>query len=220
LTALSDITARAGQAGLVPLGALHPGDDHPPGIGTLVLLGPDEPDFWEIFCGSPEYRDAAADPVDRWSERVVGGLADEFGAAAFFPFGGPPWRPFTAWARASGASWESPVRLLVHAARGLLVSFRGALGFTERLALPARGQRPCDACPRPCLIACPAGALGAAGYDVARCHAFLDTEAGLDCLARGCAVRRACPVGKGLRPDAQSAFYMAAFHGRQARCDD
>jgi hypothetical protein len=217
---LDEVAARAVQDGLAPLGLLHPGDDGPPGVGTLVLLGPDEPGFWTIFRASPEFRDGAPDPLDRWSARVIGGLADEFGAAAFYPFGGPPWRPFTGWARASGVSWESPVGLLVHAARGLFVSFRGALGFRERLALPAAGRRPCDGCARPCLRACPVGALGASGYDVARCHAFLDTAAGADCLARGCAVRRACPVGQGLRPDAQSAFYMTAFHGRQAQCDD
>ena len=47
------------------------------------------------------------------------------------------------------------------------------------------------------------------GYDVAACHGFLDTAPGRDCLDRGCAVRRACPVGADLRPEAQSAFHMA-----------
>ena len=61
--------------------------------------------------------------------------------------------------------------------------------------------------------------LGAGGYDVAGCHAYLDTAPGADCLDRGCAVRRACPVGAALRGEAQSAFHMAAFHGTQSSCD-
>jgi epoxyqueuosine reductase len=150
---------------------------------------------------------------------VIGGLARRLGAEARFPFGGPPWQPFTAWARASGSAWEAPVGLLVHVRVGLFVSYRGALAFAERLPLPPPAPRPCDDCARPCLDACPAGALGAAGYDVPRCHTFLDSAAGADCRDRGCAVRRACPVGRDLRPAAQSAFHMADFHGRQSACD-
>ena len=110
--------------------------------------------------------------------------------------------------------------LLVHARRGLLVSYRGALALAERLALPPPAARPCDGCAAPCLAACPVGALGAGGYDVPACHGWLDTAcAAGDCLDGGCAVRRACPVGQGMRPEAQSAFHMAAFHGRQRACD-
>lgn len=219
---LGDLAGAAAAVGLAPLGAFHPGpdDDAPAGTGTLVLLGPDEPEFWEIFTASPEFRDGAASPLDRWSERVVSALAAEAGGRALFPFRGPPWPPFTGWARRSAAAWASPVGLIVHESRGLQISFRGALALPGRLELPAAGPRPCEACARPCLAACPVGALGASGYDVARCHAFLDTPQGADCLRRGCAVRRACPVGAGRRRDAQSAFHMAAFHGRQAPCDD
>lgn len=217
---LAQVATQAAAVGLAPLGALHPADGTVPGVATVVLLGPDEPRFWDIVRASPEYRDGAADPIDRWSLRVIGGLAAALGAVAFYPFGGPPWQPFTGWARASGAAWASPVGLLVNAERGLFVSFRGALGFGERLALPAPAAFPCAACARPCLTACPVGALGAHGYDVGACHRYLDTAEGADCLARGCAVRRACPVGRGMRPEAQSAFFMTAFHGRQSACDD
>jgi hypothetical protein len=216
---LAEVAALAGREGLAPLGGFHPvPEDAAPG-GTLVLLGPDGPAFWDVFRASAEYADGGADPLNRWSERVIGALADALGARAVFPFGGPPWQPFTAWARRSGEAWESPVGLLVHARLGLFVSYRGALAFRERLALPPAPARPCDACARPCLTACPVGALGTAGYDLAACHDFLGTTPGRECMARGCAVRRACPVGAGLRPEAQSAFHMAAFHGRQTACD-
>ena len=128
-----------------------------------------------------------------------------------FPFGGPPFAPFTRWARRSGAAWESPVGLLVHARLGLFVSYRGAIALPGRLALGSPPRRPCDSCAAPCGTACPVGALDGTGYDVAACHGFLDTAAGADCLRRGCAARRACPVGAGLRPEAQSAFHMTSF---------
>lgn len=217
MATLAEVAELAGGAGLGLLGAFHPGpeDGAPAGTGTLVLLGPEGPAFWRVFRASPEAGDGAADPLDRWSARVIGGLSARLGARALFPFGGPPWQPFTGWARASGTAWPSPVGLLVHARVGLWVSYRGALALGERLALPAPGPRPCDDCRRPCLDACPVGALAGAGYDLAACHGWLDSPGGADCMMRGCAVRRACPVGAGLRPEAQSAFHMAAFHGRQ-----
>jgi hypothetical protein len=184
-----------------------------------VLLGPAGPAFWQAFRGSAELADRGPDPLDRWSARVIGGFADALGAVALFPFGGPPWRPFSAWARATGEVWASPVGLLVHARAGLLVSYRGALGFAGRLALGPAADRPCDACARPCLDACPARALTGAGYDLAACHDWLDRPEGRDCLEGGCRVRRACPVGAGLQPTAQAAFHMAAFHGRGGACD-
>lgn len=215
---LDGISAQAAAVGLVPVGALHP--EGMPGVGTVVLLGPDEPDFWRIFQASPEFRDGAADPVDRWSARVVGALAAALGGSAYFPFEGPPWQPFTTWARASGAIADSPVGLLVHAERGLFISFRGAIGFGARLDLPAPVARPCESCVQPCRTACPVGALGTTGYDVAACHRHLDTPEGRDCLDLGCAVRRACPIGRSLRQDAQSGFHMTAFHGTDSTCED
>ena len=196
---LEEVAALARACGLAVLGALHPGaeDGAPAGCGTLVLLGPDGPGFWRVFRESAEFGDGVGDPLDRWSERVIGGLARELDARAVFPFGGPPWAPFTAWARRSGEAWVSPVGLLVHARAGLFVSYRGALALGERLALPAAGARPCEACAQAVPRCVPGGGADGAGYDLAACHGFLDTAAGRDCLGRGCAVRRACPVGRG-----------------------
>lgn len=187
--------------------------DLPDGTRTLILVGPREPGFWPHITTQPEW-DGAPDPIDRWSRRVIGGLACDLGAKALFPFGGPPWRPFQSWALRSGAAWVSPVRLLVHSWQGLMVSYRGALALRQPIQLPKPDPRsPCESCvDRPCLVACPAGALGAGGYDVPACHAYL-AGGERNCMKAGCLVRRACPVGMGYaRMPEQSAYHMGQFH--------
>ena len=207
---LKDVVA----PGLRVMGAFHggPKDGLPSGCGTLVLLGPGV-DFWPVFSGSAEGKDGHPDPVDRWSERVISELAKSLGGVAIFPFGGPPYAPFLTWALKSGRAWSSPVGMLVHDSTGLMVSYRGALAFTQRLDLDGAGKMPCDGCARPCETACPVGALGPDGYDTRTCHAFLDTSEGTDCLNNGCKARRACPVSAGAgRVEAQSAHHMRYFH--------
>ncbi len=212
------LAPEARAVGLAVRGAFHPeaADDAPEGCGTLVLLGPDEPDFWALFTGSDEYRDGLPDPMNRWSERVVGGLAADWGGSALFPFGGPPWRPFLRWATRAGTAHASPVGLLVHNSAGLFISYRGAVALPRRLDLPRPAASPCIDCPAPCLTACPVGALGAGhDYDVPACKAHLATPAGAECR-NGCLVRRACPVSQGFgRRTEQSAFHMSAFLGTQ-----
>ena len=192
-------------------GGFHPTDM--PEIGTLILLGPDEPGFWPAFCDSPEYKDGTPEPMDRWSTRVIGAMATELGARPYFPFGGPPHYSFLRWARDSGRAWGSPIGLLVHDEAGLFISYRGALGFAERIDLPPLpAQAPCMTCRQPCVSACPVGAFGADGYDVPRCKAYLSSPEGQDCMQNGCAARRACPISQTHgRLSQQSAFHMRAF---------
>lgn len=216
------IAALAAAHRLAVMGGFHPGPadmaadggDLPAGTRTLLLLGPAEPGHWAHLTAQPEWQDGAPDPVDRWSRRVIGRLACDLGGKALFPFGGPPWRPFQAWALRSGRAWQSPVRLLVHDRAGLMVAFRGALALRTHVTLPAAGSNPCDSCAaKPCLAACPPGALGAAGYDVPACHGFLASAAGADCMAGGCLVRRACPLSRSYgRLGDQSAYHMRQFH--------
>jgi epoxyqueuosine reductase len=183
----------------------------PAGTRTLLMIGPKEPGFWPHIQTQPEWGEA--NPVDRWSRRVIGRVACDLGAKALFPFGGPPYQPFYSWALRTGRVWDSPVKLLVHATQGLMVSFRGALALPQVIALPTPAVQPCAACAKPCLTACPATALTAAGYDVPRCHAHLDQPAGADCMIGGCLVRSTCPVGAGYaRMTSQSAYHMRQFH--------
>ena len=210
------IASRAASERLEIFGGFHTteSDGAPKGTRTLLLLGPAEPGFWSHVTAAPEFRDGNPDPLDRWSRRVIGRLACDLGAKALFPFVGPPWQPFIAWARRSGRAWQSPVGFLVHDRAGLMVSYRGALALKARIDLPAPPDAPpCATCAAPCVSACPVGALSQSGYDTAACHAYLDTAPGADCMDRGCAVRRACPVSRSYgRLPGQSAFHMRRFH--------
>jgi epoxyqueuosine reductase len=220
LALLPALNARLAAERLEVLGgfAVAEGEDgFPPGTRTVLMLGPAEPGFWRHLTAQPEWtlpaKDGTTDPVDRWSRRVIGSIACDVGAKALFPFGGPPYHPFYQWALRTGRVWDSPVRLLVHAGQGLMVSFRGALALKEALAVPPPAARPCDTCPAPCLTACPVGALTGAGYDLPACHGFLDQPEGQDCMTGGCQVRRACPVSQSYaRLPEQSAYHMRQFH--------
>jgi hypothetical protein len=218
LTAESPLTALGATLenyGLMGMGSLHLKDA--PGPETLVLLGTSAT-FWEVLTKSPEYSSNMPDPVDRWSLRALPEIAKAFGAkGVLYPFGGPPYQPFIAWAKQTGAAFDSPVGMLVHHTAGMMISYRGALVFDgHHSLLQQTASSPCDSCPdRPCEAACPVDALSADhAYDVPRCKAHIAAPEGADCMAKGCAVRRACPLSQRFdRPQAQSAHHMRAFLG-------
>lgn len=212
---MARLTTALAPHGLAPVGAFHPGegDGVPEGIATLVLIGARGADLWQAFTASPEFADGAPDPLDRWSRRVIEGVAAPLGARALFPFGGPPYLPFQRWAVRGEDAQPSPVAMLVSPTRGLWLSYRGALGLAERLDLPAAtAEAPCPACPGPCLTACPVEAFAGGTYNVERCVTHITSTAGRTCRDVGCLVRRACPAGRAAAPPrAQCAFHMDAF---------
>jgi hypothetical protein len=213
------------RTGLVPRGAVSLAGGERVGelanMRTIVLAGMVGRDGWEAFAASPEASDGLADPLDRWSRRLIESLAGELGAKALFPFGGPPFLPFQRWAQRAEPVHSSPIGVLIHPYYGLWHSYRGALGLSEELAVaePAPGLSPCETCSgRWCLKTCPVGAFSEAGYDVAACAGHLRSAAGGDCMAEGCRARRACPVGAehAYGPE-QARFLMRAFlRGRDA----
>lgn len=213
-----DLHAALAAQHLAVLGGFHPTPDDPVphGTRTLLLLGPAEPGFWAHLKAQPEWQDGQPDPIDRWSRRTIGRIACDLGAKALFPFGGPPYHPFYAWALRTGRIWESPIRLLVSADQGLMVSFRGALALKTHVPVPAPAPHPCESCAKPCLTTCPPGALTETAYDLVACHAHLDRPEGRPCMEGGCHVRRACPVSQAYaRLPEQSAYHMRRFHGEQ-----
>ena len=204
--------------GLEIHGALHPRRTPVTGLdgGTLILLGTAGA-FWPVFIASAEGRDSDPDPVDRWSSRVIGALAQKFSATAHFPFTGPPYAPFINWALASGRAFTSPSQMMVHDQVGLMISFRGALHFDTEFDIPAPrlDRSPCESCSeKTCLSACPVGAFVDGGpYHQVACHSYLDSSAGTVCMDRGCQARRACPLSCGANRDfSQSLHYMRYFH--------
>ncbi len=208
---LDKVSHMAQPYGLDVLGVVPADKSH----GCLVLFGP-AADFWTVFSASSEGLDGQINPVDRWSTRVFEQLSKETGARALLPFGGPPYAPFLTYAQQSGRAWLSHVGMLVHDTQGLLISYRGALEFDHDIAdLSVNSARPCDDClAKPCANACPVDALNAGGYDVEKCKSYLRTPEGTDCLNKGCAVRRICPISKGAnRSEQQSALHMRAFVG-------
>jgi hypothetical protein len=215
-------------AGLALRGAFRPdpadcvpalADGRP--AATLILFGFAGRRGWPIFAASPEFADGLADPLDRWSRRVLGGWAEQFGGVALYPFGGPPFLPFARWAQRAEPVHPSPLGVLIHPDWGLWHSYRGALALPQALEVPPPDRRPspCLTCAgRPCLAACPVGAFTQAGYDVPRCTAHLDRPEGVDCRERGCLARHACPIGAATAPEpAQTAFHIAAFRRGQRR---
>ena len=221
-----EIERRAEALGLCVMGAvvasdLDPQPPHNHGAisqnysGPLILLGT-APSFWPQLRNSPEFADGAPDPIDRWSTRVLTALATDLGARARFPFGGPPYEPFIAWAHRSGRFFTSPSQMMVHDQHGMMISLRGALEFEDDFATPApaRTAPPCDSCEsRACLSTCPVGAMPEGGpYNVAACGTRLAQPAGAPCLSGGCLARRACPLSAGAQRDpGQNAHHMQAF---------
>lgn len=210
------ITALTETEGLTVTGWLRPGPAHgaPPDAKTMLLLGYGGAEMWAAFTSAPEFNDGGAHPLDRWSARVIGALAERLGAEALFPFGGPPYQPFIRWMYAGEPLHQSRLGMAIHPARGLWSGWRGALALAYDVATPDVPQTtaPCDGCPAPCRTACPVGAFTDAGYDAAACRAHLASGEGGACRSGGCLARRACPVGRDYaQSDAQAAFHLEAF---------
>ncbi|PCJ10079.1 MAG: ferredoxin [Rhodobacteraceae bacterium] len=215
---LKQLSLAVQAQGLEIHGTLHPRRTPVTGLkdGTLLLLGTAGA-FWPVFTASDEGQDGRPDPVDRWSSRVISALAEQFSAAAFFPFGGPPYAPFVNWALASGRAFTSPSQMMVHDQVGLMICYRGALHFDDEFDIPPPplDSSPCGTCSdKPCLHSCPVSALVDGGpYGVQACHDFLDSDAGPSCMSFGCLARRACPLSSGANRDfSQSAHHMRYFH--------
>jgi len=211
---------RAEALGLAVRGAFHPAPGELaaalPGVsaGTIALLGFTGSLQWPHFERSAEAMDALPDPLDRWSRRMIGTLAREFGAVDVYP-SAPPLLPFQRFSRRSEPVHPSPIGLLIHPHWGLWHAYRGALVFERRIELPAIEPKasPCEACAaKPCLSACPVHAFSGGSYDLDACVNHVRSAAGAACREGGCLARRACPVGDEFRyVPAQARFHTEAF---------
>jgi hypothetical protein len=216
---LADIAEAAKRIGLASRGGFRLADEERVGalaeVNTLLLFGFVDAAQWPVFAASPEAQDGKRHALDRWSRRVLTTLGTQFAATPLFPFEGPPYWPFQAWARRAEPVFPSPLGLLIHPRYGLSHSYRGALAFATTIEAPTLtpSASPCDSCEaKPCLKACPVAAFSAAGYDVEACVEWLREDGGADCVGAGCLARRACPVGRDHTQTPQQArFHMEAF---------
>jgi hypothetical protein len=216
------LSARLGAVGLNLVGATsvtaydasvpaaHALGPRHPGARGVVVVGHGGGAFWDAFAaaGPP----AGADPLDAFTRRVVGDALGPLapGERLLFPFADPV--SFVHLAEAAGLGRRSLLGLLIHPVHGPWIAFRAALLLPSlpRAPRPADGFDPCPSCTtRPCIAACPAGAVSAAGWDVPRCaDARLADD---DPCAGGCRARLACVHGQADRlPPAALAFHQAA----------
>lgn len=200
--------------------------DHLPDVAdgrpalALTLVGSLSDELFTRFRESPEAADGAPDPLDRYTRRVLSALASEFRLGIVFPFEGPPYFPFQRWALRTGGFSPSPMGVLSHHAFGPWIGLRAALLSAEPVEASASATEPgpCETClEKPCIPACPAGALAdalpPASYDVPRCLAHLRATPDAACHT-GCLARRACPFGRDHAQSAEvAALHMAAFLG-------
>ena len=106
--------------------------------------------------------------------------------------------------------------MLVHSKMGLMVSYRGALIFDQKIKLRKRyPEKPCVKCiKKPCINACPIDALTPEGYDIQSCYDFLDTNRGENCMTNSCKVRTSCPISVAVKYNSEhSLLHMNAFKG-------
>lgn len=182
---------------------------------SVLLLGNAGSSIWPAFAAWRETYDGP-DPLDAWSKRIIRPLAEAFGGSAYFP-SDPPWQPFQQWAMRAEGLKPSPLGILIHPDFGLWHGYRGAIGFPSALGQDVTaGRHPCDFCAtKPCLDACPVGAVGSnpARFAVSTCRDHLKSPAGeAGCMLLGCLARNACPVGAAYRyrPE-QLRFHMQSL---------
>ncbi len=218
---LKTIEHALAEYGLILLATFHVNpDDNIPGLagadGTLVLAGNGGPAMWHCFA-SQRPEPSVSDPLDTWSRRVFEKVAAQLAGnvSALFPFHGPPYLPFQAWASKAGNAHPSPFGPMVHDTYGLWHAYRGALLIPSLLDLPVRQPQPspCDACRhKPCLSACPVDAFGPGTYDIPACVGHLASGHGESCFGKGCLARSACPVGREFAyEEAQARFHLDTF---------
>lgn len=226
----SELADDVAQCGFVIRGGFHAqlADELPTGVASVVLVGNVGERGFDMFRRAPEWG-TAPDPLDCFTERVLGALAQRCEARVVYPHQGPPWWPFQRWAMRAEAVSVSPLQILVHAQYGLWHAYRAALMFDVRVAgLPvtpaanpdpvgacaeAASQSPCAQCrSQPCLSACPVDAFDERGLNRSRCVEHLRSAAGRTCLREGCLARKACPVAAHSRYSTeQRQFHMRAF---------
>jgi ferredoxin-like protein FixX len=142
--------------------------------------------------------------VRHWLARVLPGRA----AGVLYPLSSSP-VPLVALGTLAGWHHGSPFRVGINAAFGSWFAYRALVLADSDFAVtaPLTAPSPCDSCAdKPCITACPAGAVGTDTFEAPACFGHR-LQAGSDCAAR-CRARAACPVASEHRySEAQTAYH-------------
>jgi hypothetical protein len=203
-----------------------------PNARSAIVIGNGGTAFWDAFrafCRMHPETERRSDPLDAFTETVVEEavrpVLGTIPARVVYPFRFPA-EPvsFVHLAECAGLGRRSLLGLLVHPTFGPWIALRAAVlvPITVSAPRPADGFDPCPGCvERACMPACPAGAVGDAGWDIPRCaaHRLRDED---DCAPR-CHARFDCVIGREHRHGADELAYhqgrardaLAAYAGRR-----
>lgn len=165
------------------------------GERQLILFGHGGRRLWECVQASGMGGD---DPIDDYSILTVERWFADYQPGRRYRLLFPGKQPIGLQALGSLAGWHetSPIMVGVDKEWGSWYAYRAvAIADTDfQPSLPQHGRSPCPSCaPRPCIHACPAGALAGSQFDLEKCSRYrLQAESA---CALGCLARQACPVG-------------------------
>lgn len=165
------------------------------GERQLILFGHGGRRLWECVQAAGI---ASEDPIDDYSIRTVRRwFAEHLPDRRYrLPFPGTARIGLQALGQLAGWHQPSPIMVGVDREWGSWYAYRAvAIADTDFLpSVPLRDRSPCPGCvPRPCIGACPAGALADGRFDLDTCSRYRLQPA--SACALGCLARQACPVG-------------------------
>jgi hypothetical protein len=193
-----------------------------PAARGAIVVGNGGGALWHAFrrfCADHPDVAALADPLDAYVERAVAtAVRAALGSAALrvlhpFRFPAEP-VSFQHLAACAGLGRPSRLGVLIHPTYGPWIALRAAVLVAADVEAPrpADGFDPCPGCvEQACMVACPAGAVRAAGWDVPACAAHRRRED--DPCAVRCHARFDCVIGREHRYPADAQ----AYHQLRAR---
>ena len=196
-------------------------DEYLPGCRSVVVFASGGTLLWDCFVkdirANPQHLTAYQHPFDEFVRRQLR-QADpspcvdrRWVRCAAEP---EEFIDFRALAFAAGLGWKSLQGMLIHPRYGLWIGLRAALLTTQKISVegPVVGESPCLPCAKPCIAACPGGAIDRNGWNVSNCAEFHQ----LSELCHGrCSSRLSCPQGEQFRHTSlQHHYHNARQSGR------
>ena len=173
---------------------------------SLILLASSGSRYWECLGGIGEQE---RHPVDHFVISQIEKIMTGHPIQIVYP--GDHLVPLVELGQLAGWHHTSPLGLGIHPEHGPWYAYRAVILTNGIKMTPiSSSDSPCsNCCDKPCISACPAGAVNLSGFDVDRCSKF---RLGIDSpCADKCLARLACPVGK---DDQYTPEQMKYHYGR------